>query len=236
MAGISQDIETTNPVASLKILILGLLSVVAGTLLAAVVLPAWLPSLTTSILGDAPKIYWYLSRGSALVGFALLWLSMVFGLTVTNRLARLWPGGPAAVDLHQYVSLLGLGFAVFHTLILLGDQYMKSSLAQVLIPFTNQNYRPVWVGVGQIAIYVWALVIGSFYIRKKISGKTWRWIHYTSFLAFAAVIVHGFFSGTDSGTVWANGMYWVAGISTLFLLYYRILVTMGDKKKSRAAK
>jgi hypothetical protein len=51
--------------------------------------------------------------------------SVAFGLIMTNRMARVWPGGPTAFDLHQFTSLLGLAFAVFRGLILLGDQYIK---------------------------------------------------------------------------------------------------------------
>jgi predicted ferric reductase len=165
---------------------------------------------------------------------------MAFGLVITNRLARLWPGGPAAVDLHQYVSLLGLGFGLFHATILIGDQYIKLDLLRVLVPFAAQSYRPVWVGLGQIGFYIWGLLVGSFYLRKRIGTKTWRWIHFSSFLTFALVMVHGIASGTDSRTFWASAMYWAAGGSLLFLLYYRILVTVGTgrakKKVARQAK
>jgi predicted ferric reductase len=101
-----------------------LLAALVGALGAVLLLPAWLPGLSQSLLGAEPKAYWYLARASAGVAFGLLWLSMVFGLLITNRMARLWPGGPAAFDLHQHASLLGLAFGLFHALILLGDGYM----------------------------------------------------------------------------------------------------------------
>jgi len=40
------------------------------------------------------------------------------GVTMTNKMARIWPGGPTAFDAHQYTSLLGLTFALFHAIIL----------------------------------------------------------------------------------------------------------------------
>jgi hypothetical protein len=83
--------------------------------------------LSGSLVWDAPKGYWYLSRASAWMAFALLWLSMALGLLITNRLARVWPGGPNAFDLHQHVSLLALAFSLFHALILLGDRYVGYS-------------------------------------------------------------------------------------------------------------
>jgi predicted ferric reductase len=227
-------IEQSKPVADLWVLILGTLAILAGVLISAWVLPAWLPGLATSITGETPKVFWYLSRGSAMVAFVLLWASMALGLLITNRLARLWPGGPAAFDLHQYLSLLGLGFALFHATILIGDEYIQFDLFRVLTPFASQDYKPAWVGLGQVGFYVWALLVGSFYIRKQIGTKAWRWIHFSSFLMFALVILHGIASGSDSQSLWATGLYWAAGGSLLFLLYYRVLVASGNGRSRRA--
>src|SRR3954470_23889652 len=60
--------------------------------------------------------FWYLSRSSALVAYVMLWASMAFGVSITNKLSRIWPGAPLTFDLHQYTSLLGLGFVVLHVL------------------------------------------------------------------------------------------------------------------------
>lgn len=232
----TKQIEQTTPVAGLPVVILGALAIVAGVLLSTLFLPRLLPGFTISITGEAPKVFWYLSRGSAMVSFGLLWASMALGLLITNRLARLWPGGPAAFDLHQYVSLLGLGFALFHATILIGDKYIQFDLLRVLIPFASRDYKPAWVGLGQMGFYVWVLLVGSFYVRKQIETKTWRWIHYSSFLMFILVTVHGITSGSDSRAVWAGAMYWAATASMLVLLYYRILVSTGMRgaKQNRA--
>ncbi len=230
MQSASSEIESTTPAASPQVVLLGSLAIIFGALTAVMVLPAWLPGLTTSLTGEAPKVFWYLSRGTALVGFILLWMSMVLGMMITNRLARIWPGGPVAFDLHQYVSLVGLGFGLFHPLILLGDHYLKPSLLELFIPFTVQQYHPFWVGLGQIAFYSWAIVVGSFYIRKQMGNKAWRFVHFSSFLTFVFVLMHGIFSGTDSTAAWVNLLYWTAAGSTLLLLFYRILNTVGMKK------
>ncbi len=234
---VSKDVFDYEPIVSPMMILLVLLAITAGTLLAAVFLPLWLPGLTSSLLGEAPKVYWYLSRSSAVAAFALLWFSMAFGIMITNKMARLWPGGPAAFELHEYVSLLGLAFTIFHALILLGDEYIQYDLYQIFVPFASQGYRPLAVGLGQLGFYGWVFLVGSFYLRKKLGVKTWRLIHFNSYLAFLGALIHGIFSGTDSGTVWADSMYWVAGGSLLFLLVYRVLVITfsGKKKPSRQA-
>ena len=73
------------------------------------------------------------------------------GCLLTSRAARRWPGVVSAGDVHQHVSLLGLAFGMFHGLILLGDRYANYRLTQLLIPFATTAYRPLWVGLGQLA-------------------------------------------------------------------------------------
>src|SRR5574341_1204377 len=147
---IADEIYDAPPAMAFQNVALLLGAAATGAFAAVVVLPTWLPGLSASLLGNEPKAYWYLSRASAMVAYGLLWLSMAFGLIITNKLARVWPGGPTAFDLHQFASLIGLAFALFHALILMGDKYVNYNLAQVLVPFNSSGYKPVWVGLGQI--------------------------------------------------------------------------------------
>ena len=222
------DVENSEPAMTLQTLLLFLLSVAMGAIVAAVLLPAWWPGLAGSLLGESPKAFWFLSRASALVSFALLWLSMALGLGMTNKMARLWPGAPAAFALHEYVSLLGLAFAVFHAIVILGDHYINFTLLQLLVPFSTVDYRQFWVGIGQIAFYIWAILAVTFYIRPVIGQKSWRFLHYGSFGMYLLGIFHGLFSGTDASAGWAQKYYWISAGSLLFLLTYRILSVVID--------
>jgi predicted ferric reductase len=205
--------------------LLFLLVVLAGVLFTVNLMPLWLPAMSQSVIGSEPKIFWFLSRGSAIAAYWLLWLSVCMGVGITNKLVQTWPGVPPAYEIHQYTSLLGLGFALFHGLILMGDHYINYNLGQVLVPFASQNYKPAWVGFGQLAFYAWAVIILSFYVRKKTGKKVWRLIHYLGFVCFMAVMVHGIFSGTDASAAWAHYLYWLSGGSLLFLVVYRVIIT-----------
>jgi predicted ferric reductase len=194
-----------------------------GILAAVTVLPVWMPHLTESLLGPDPKAYWYLSRGSAFVALSLLWLSMVLGLLMTNKMARLWPGVPISFALHEFISLLGLGFALFHALILLGDRYIGYTLVQVTIPFAS-SFEPLWVGLGQVSFYAMLIMTLSFYLRSHIGQKTWRSLHYVSFLTYMIALLHGLTAGSDVSLAWAQLYYWTSGGILLFLLAYRMVV------------
>jgi predicted ferric reductase len=137
-----------------------------------------------------------------------------------------------AFALHEFVSLLGLAFALFHALILLGDHYINYKLAQILMPFGSVNYHPVWVGVGQIAFYVWAIISATFYVRQWIGSKAWKYIHYVSFFNFIIAVMHGIASGTDTPVNWAQATYWFMGGTVLFLTVVRVVAGMLPAKAS----
>lgn len=103
---------------------------------------------------------------------------------------------------------------------------MKFQTSQILIPFATTSYRPFWVGLGQIAFYLWIIVTLTFYVRGKIGMKSWRWIHYLSYLVFIMALAHGIAAGTDTGTSWATGMYWGSAASLLFLFIYRVTMRL----------
>ena len=231
MSNIPDQTDSNCPLAAVSIIILIIMAALTGTLFAVTKYPAMLPGLASSLLGADPKAFWYISRATALVAFFLLWLSMAMGVTITNRLAKVWPGGPTAFELHEFFSLLGIAFALFHGMILMGDHYIHYSLTQVLVPFSSQQYKPLWVGLGQLAFYAWGIIVLSFYFRKRISTRVWRLIHYATYLIFLLALAHGVVSGTDSGFSWTNTLYWASGVSLFFLLVYRILVSAGNKQK-----
>lgn len=223
------NLDEKNVGISWKLLLTSLLAVAAGVWVAAELLPTWLPGLTQSILGSDIKVFWYLSRGSAVVAYGLLWFSMILGLLMSNRMSRTWPGPAMVNEFHQFISILGLAFVLVHALILMGDQYIHYSLVQVLTPFTSFEYRPFWVGLGQMSFYLWQGLVISFYVRKQIGNRTWRLLHYVSFFAFLGAAIHGITSGTDSAEPWMQIMYWVSSGSILFLLIYRILMATVGK-------
>jgi predicted ferric reductase len=206
-------------------------AVFTGLIVSLLVLPAWLPGMVSSIAATDQRVFWYLSRATAIVAYLVLWLSMVWGLLMTTRLVKNWPGFPPSNNLHKFFATFGLSLGVLHGLLLLGDQFMNFSLKQILIPFANTTYRPTWVGFGQISLYMWGLILLSFYLRKKIGQKTWRILHILTFLTYASVFIHGTTSGSDSGTVLMQVVYWVTGLVFIFLLGFRLLASSATKRQ-----
>ncbi len=227
------ELNMLQPTLGLDVVLVILLAAIVGSFAAVVVLPAWLPGLVDSLLSAQPKAYWYLSRTSGIVAYVLLWVSVALGLGIKNKLAQMWPGGPRAVDLHQFASMFALNLAIFHALIIVGDQYTNYTLTQVLTPFAIPGKLSVWYGLGQLAFYILIPVAFSFYARRFIGFKVWRLIHYASFAIYFLVTIHSLWSGTDATTPAMVALYALTVLATYFLTVYRILVSV---KKPRPAK
>jgi len=223
------QMEFDQSSVGIQSLVLLVFAVTVGMLVAVLVLPVFLPNMAFSLSGESPKAYWYLSRGTAFVSLSLLWISMALGFGITNKMARLWPGAPATFAIHEYVSLLGLAFALFHALVLLGDHFINFTLAQILLPFATVGYHPFWVGVGQLGFYTWAIVAFSYYVRQGIGQRTWRIIHYASFAMYMMGLFHGIFSGTDTTAGWAQAYYWFSFGSLFFLFVVRVIGALIDR-------
>jgi len=191
-------------------------------------------SLSVDLLDEMIKHpWWYLGRSAGFVSYALLTLSVVLGVAVSSRigdglLARAW-----VFELHRFLSVFVLAVILFHVLIMLPDPYAKFSPRELLVPFQS-HYRNGPMAVGIITLYGLGLVTLSFYVTKLIGQKTWRALHYTTFLFFAGATWHGILTGTD--TRWHAVQLFYLGSATLvlFMVFYRVLALRSLKPKKKA--
>ncbi len=167
-----------------------------------------------------PHAFWYLARASGLCAYLLLCFDVVLGLSVRTRALEPWLTRWRAFDLHQFTGLLVLGLAGLHVVALLGDGYFRFTLSQLLVPLATP-YRPLWTALGIIGLYLLAGIVVSFSLRRYIGYRAWRTIHYLTFVAFLAALLHGLFAGTDTAEPWARLLYWITGLGVGGLIYWR---------------
>ncbi|MBI3731869.1 MAG: ferric reductase-like transmembrane domain-containing protein [Chloroflexi bacterium] len=182
---------------------------------------------------SSPQALWYVTRAAGLMAYFLLWLSTAWGIAVSSKLFD--PLQPRAwtYELHQFLSLLAIGFIVLHVVVLLGDHYLPFSLAEILVPFAAP-YRPLWVGLGVIGLYLTLLVTITFYIRRWIGARAFRAIHYFSFIAYLMVTVHGWFAGTDSALGTTQWLYLGSALVIVFLTVYRVVMARAQLSTATA--
>ena len=184
---------------------------------------------------DSLQFWWYLTRAAGLMGYFLIWLSTAWGLVVSSKILDPVMERTFTYDFHEYLSWLGLAFIAAHVIVLMADKYLPYTIWQVLIPFLSP-YRPLWVGIGVIAFYLFLLVTITFYLKAKIGAEAFRKIHYLSLVAYFGATLHGLYAGTDSVLPIANLLYKGTFLITLFLVVYWIVLLYFRKQDAEKLK
>ena len=144
---------------------------------------------------------WYQGRGSGVVSRILL--TVVVALGIATRSGRPAFGLPrfALTAVHRSASLLAVAFLALHVGTLLFDPYAELNLVSLVVPGAA-DYRPLWVGLGAIALdLIIALVVTSL-LRHRIGLRVWRFVHWAAYLCWPVALLHALGSGTDTGQLW----------------------------------
>jgi DMSO/TMAO reductase YedYZ heme-binding membrane subunit len=180
------------------------------------------------------RLPWVATRLVAFLSYFAIAGSVIYGLLLSTKILDAIAHRPVSFALHQDLAAIGLGLAGVHAILLGLDATVPFSLSDMLVPFVAP-YRPLWVGIGQLTLYLVAVVTASFYLRRRIGQRSWRLLHYLTFFSFAGATAHGILTGSDSGTAWAWWSYVGATALVVFLTGYRV-VTGIVAARERAAR
>jgi sulfoxide reductase heme-binding subunit YedZ len=173
-------------------------------------------------LAGGPSL-WYLTRTTADAAYVTLTLSVLLG--TMRSIARVSNERMSWVvdELHAVLATLTGLLMVAHLVAIKFDSYLPFSLANILLP-GNQPYRAFAVDLGVFAMYGMVLVLVSSWLRKRMSYRVWRMVHYLSFVTFVLVTAHGWLAGSDNGEVWQRALYGSATGVVGFLLVLRLVL------------
>jgi predicted ferric reductase len=177
--------------------------------------------LVGSLAGEDANLSWFTTRGSGIAAYLLMVGVMVYGLLLSARSSSGELPAPVSYGMHDYLSWLSLGFTVLHMAVLLFDRYLPFTVATLLTPGAS-TYEPLWVGAGQIGLYLSLIVTVSIYFKKR-AQRLWRALHYASFVAFVLITLHGLNSGSDSKLVVMQAVYGLSLAGIVGLTLYRIV-------------
>jgi sulfoxide reductase heme-binding subunit YedZ len=169
---------------------------------------------------------WYLMRATGIV--ALLLLTLVVSLGVATSLRWRLAGNSRAVTtgLHRSVSLLAVVFVAIHVLLAVADPDAAVRLVSLVVPFTGAA-RPVWVGLGALALELVAALVVTSLLRRRLSRRAWRGIHWLAYAAWPLALLHGIGMGSDTGTGWMKAVD-VACVSAVGAAATWRLLTAGE--------
>lgn len=145
---------------------------------------------------------WYTSRSTGLVALVLFTIVVILGTLVATRIGGSIVGRFELNELHRSLSMVAVIFLVIHIATTVFDSYVSTGVLSAFLPFVSK-YRPVQVAIGTIAFDLTLAVWVSSLLKARMDNTAWRAIHWFSWPAFAAALVHGLLTGTDTRHHWA---------------------------------
>jgi sulfoxide reductase heme-binding subunit YedZ len=168
------------------------------------------------------QLLWFASRGSGIVSLLLLTAVTVLGLISVVRWQRpTWPRFVTA-DLHSNLALLSVVFVGVHIVAAILDPFAKLGITAAVIPF-DSSYRPLWVGLGVISVYLIIAVIITSLLRERIGQRTWRAVHWLAYGAWPLAVLHSAGSGSDAFSAWMIAIEAVCIVAVGVALTWRLV-------------
>lgn len=169
-----------------------------------------------------PHLWWHVARASGLTAWALLSLSVLWGLFLSTRVL----GGRAApawlLDLHRGLGALTMIFTVVHMVGLFADEWIGYGLRELFVPLSS-SFKPWAVTWGVVSMYLLVSVALTSWVRKWIPPLLWRWIHKTAFAAFVLSTAHTLTAGSDAKNPYLLGSAVAVSAAFVFLCVYRLV-------------
>src|SRR3954469_340905 len=144
-------------------------------------------------------LFWITSRAAGVAALLFSSAAVAVGLAMGGRLLK--GRRPDLRVTHESLSLATLVALVVHAVALLGDSFLKPSVADIAIPFAS-SYKEPWMATGIVGGWMMVLLGLSYYARGRIGVDRWRRLHRWTALAWILGLVHSLGEGTDAGRAW----------------------------------
>ena len=145
---------------------------------------------------------WFMTRATGLVSLVLLTASVALGIMEVTRWST--PRFPRFVTaaLHKNISLLVVVFLAVHIVTAIGDNFAPIGWLDVIVPF-HSPYRPIWLGLGAVAVDLLIALIVTSLLRARIGYRVWRAVHWTAYACWPVALLHALGTGSDTRVRWA---------------------------------
>ena len=181
-----------------------------------------------------PAIWWYVTRASAIIAWALMVISVIWGILLATRVMKPKDNPSWLLDLHRWLSGLSVVFVGIHMASLFIDKYAAFTLQDLFIPFHSQYQKIASLGgwpiaLGVICTYILIAVQVTSLMMKKLPRKYWKAIHYSSYALVLLVSFHAGWSGTDV-RAWA---YRITALVLITLTTVALIVRILNPKSAK---
>jgi sulfoxide reductase heme-binding subunit YedZ len=166
--------------------------------------------------------FWFASRATGVISLILFSIVAILGILV-NRQGRL-PGLPrfAVTGLHRSLSLLTVAFLGLHIVTAIVDGYAHIPWLSTVVPFTS-GYERFWIGLGTVAVDLFAALIITSLLRDRLRASIWRAIHWLAYVAYPVVVIHSFGAYKDLRSGWLLALTMATVFAVVTAIGYRVL-------------
>ncbi len=176
------------------------------------------------------QVWWFVARSSGIIAWALLTLSVCWGLLLSTRVLSRRVSPAWLLDLHRHLGGLAVVFTGIHLVGLVADSYVTFGWTELFIPMAS-SWKPGAVAFGVVAFYLLLAVELTSLAMRRLPRSLWRWVHRSSFVLFGFATYHGLAAGTDAGNAWYRIATWTSiGVVVTLTL---VLVAMARRARTR---
>ena len=140
---------------------------------------------------------WYATRATGLMAMMLFSGVTLLGILTAGGLRSKRIPHAAVALIHRNISLLSVMFLAVHIGTTVADNYVNVNLSDVFVPFFS-DYRPIWVGLGSIAVDLMLAILVTSLLRRRIPREIWRAIHWLAYGSWGIALAHSITIGTDA--------------------------------------
>ena len=181
-----------------------------------------------------PRTWWFATRATGIVAWALLAASVIWGLMLSSRSFGRAAAPAWLLDLHRYLGGLAVVFTAMHIGSIASDDFVPFGWRDLFVPLAS-TWKPTAVAWGIVAFYLLLAVEATSLLQRQLPRRLWRAVHYLSFPLFVMATVHLATAGSDGGN---PALQWSAVIVCTivgFLVIVRIAVAR-SKPATRPAR
>ena len=143
------------------------------------------------------QVVWFVARSGGIVAWALVTLSVCWGLFLSTKATSKAARPASVLDLHRFLGGLSVVFTGVHIAGLVADDYVEFGWAEILVPWASE-WEPAAVAWGVIALYLLIAVEVTSLLMKRLPRNVWRQVHRAGFGLYVFATVHGIQAGTDT--------------------------------------
>jgi methionine sulfoxide reductase heme-binding subunit len=166
---------------------------------------------------------WFLTRSSGMVALVLLTGSVALGVVTSVGWSSIQFPRFVTIGLHRNLSLVSICFLGLHVATTVLDGYAPIGWLDVVFPSLSP-YRTLWLGLGTLAVDVLIVVVVTSLLRRHLSYRSWKAVHWASWGAWLVAVLHALGTGSDTMNGWAQLIYISCAAVVIAGCWWRIAV------------